>query len=162
VIDPNPISITRLRTIGHRARMSAHRPAPAVWAGLATIYVVWGSTYLDLGIRTIPPLLMMSARHVMAGSILAYTVYLWLLRATRTSLVATYAFVNPVVALLLGSALLGERIGTRTALASAAIVAAVALTVAAPAASSAAGKERRRVRGIRERPEPGVPSGEPG
>jgi EamA-like transporter family len=96
------------------------------------------------------------------GSIVAYTVYLWLLRAARTSLVATYAFVNPVVALLLGWALLGERIGTRTAVASAAIVAAVALTVAAPAASPAAGKERRRFRGIRERPEPGVPSGEPG
>jgi drug/metabolite transporter (DMT)-like permease len=52
--------------------MGSDRPSAAVWAGLATIYLIWGSTYLavDLGIRTIPPLLMMSARHVIAGAIL--------------------------------------------------------------------------------------------
>jgi drug/metabolite transporter (DMT)-like permease len=45
---------------------------------------------------------------VLAGSLLAYTAYYWLLRNAPISLVATYAYVNPVVAVLLGWALLSE------------------------------------------------------
>jgi drug/metabolite transporter (DMT)-like permease len=47
------------------------RPA-AVWGALATIYVVWGSTYLGImvAIETLPPLLMSSARFLVAGAIL--------------------------------------------------------------------------------------------
>nr|WP_298147992.1 EamA family transporter [uncultured Pseudomonas sp.] len=40
-----------------------------------------------------------------------YPAYFWLLREVRPSLVATFAFVNPVVALLLGYLLLGEQLG---------------------------------------------------
>src|SRR5207302_2784254 len=42
------------------------------WAFLATLYVVWGSTYLGimLAIRTMPPFLMSSARFVVAGAVL--------------------------------------------------------------------------------------------
>ena len=44
----------------------------AVWAALATIYVVWGSTYLGImvAIETLPPLLMSAARFVVAGAFL--------------------------------------------------------------------------------------------
>jgi drug/metabolite transporter (DMT)-like permease len=66
---------------------------------------------------------------VVFGSIVAFSAYAWLLRATRTSLVATYAYVNPIVAVLLGWAVLGEAVTTRTLLAGGIIVAAVALIV---------------------------------
>lgn len=70
---------------------------------------------------------------VVFGSIVAFTAYAWLLRVTRTSLVATYAYVNPVVAVLLGWAVLGEEITTRTLVAGGIVVAAVALIVSARA-----------------------------
>jgi drug/metabolite transporter (DMT)-like permease len=76
---------------------------------------------------------------VLFGSLLAFSAYVWLLRNARTSLVATYAYVNPVVAVALGSAVLGETIGVRVLLAGGVIVAAVALIVsAAPAPASGA------------------------
>jgi drug/metabolite transporter (DMT)-like permease len=68
---------------------------------------------------------------VFFGSILAFSCYVWLLRSTRTSLVATYAYVNPVVAVLLGWAVLDEGIGARTLVAGGIILAAVALIVSA-------------------------------
>jgi drug/metabolite transporter (DMT)-like permease len=45
------------------------------------------------------------------GSCLAYSAYLWLLQNVSPALLGTYAYVNPAVAVLLGSALLGERMG---------------------------------------------------
>jgi drug/metabolite transporter (DMT)-like permease len=70
------------------------------------------------------------------GSILAFTCYQWLLRNTRTSLVATYAYVNPVVAVALGWAWLDEAIAARTLVAGAIILAAVAVIVSARTAPS--------------------------
>jgi drug/metabolite transporter (DMT)-like permease len=50
------------------------RPAPAwlVWAALAVIYLVWGSTYLfiRIAVQTMPPLLTAGARFVLAGLII--------------------------------------------------------------------------------------------
>ena len=80
---------------------------------------------------------------VLFGSILAFSAYGWLLRVAPTSLVATYAFVNPVVAVLLGWALLGEPVDARTLTAGAVIVAGVALIVTATARAAPA---RRRSR----------------
>jgi drug/metabolite transporter (DMT)-like permease len=64
---------------------------------------------------------------VVFGSLIGFTAYIWLMRHAAPSKVATYAYVNPVVAVLLGWALGGEAIGPRTIAASAVIVAAVAL-----------------------------------
>jgi drug/metabolite transporter (DMT)-like permease len=61
------------------------------------------------------------------GSIVAFTAYIWLLGVSVPSRVATYAYVNPVVALLLGWALAGEPMGLRTWVAAAIILAGVAL-----------------------------------
>lgn len=47
---------------------------------------------------------------VLPVSLGVYPAYFWLLREVRPSLVATFAFVNPIVALLLGYLLLGERL----------------------------------------------------
>ncbi len=48
------------------------RRRPAVWAALAAVYLIWGSTYLgiELAMRTMPPLLMLSLRFLVAGSLL--------------------------------------------------------------------------------------------
>jgi drug/metabolite transporter (DMT)-like permease len=70
---------------------------------------------------------------VVIGSIVTFTFYTWLLRTTRTSLVGTYAFVNPVVAVLLGWLFNGEPLTMRTVSAGVVIVAGVALIVLAPA-----------------------------
>src|SRR5919197_684393 len=168
----------------------ARRSPAAVLAALATVYLVWGSTYLAMRItdRSMPPLLMSSARFLVAGtvlyaltargyrpalrewvaaaiagtallvignvgvawaetrrdsgqvharaftaepllafgylvvfgSLLAFSAYAWLLKNVRISTVATYAFVNPVVAVALGALFLGEVITLTTVVAGAA------------------------------------------
>jgi drug/metabolite transporter (DMT)-like permease len=68
---------------------------------------------------------------VVIGSVLAFSVYAWLLRNVPVSKVATYAYVNPVVAIVLGWLILDETV-TLTVLAGAAIiVASVAVVVRA-------------------------------
>jgi len=64
---------------------------------------------------------------VVAGSIVAFTAYTYLLRNVRPTVVATYAFVNPVVAVLLGWLVAGEPLTWRVAASSALILMAVAL-----------------------------------
>lgn len=61
------------------------------------------------------------------GSIIAYTAYVWLLRAVNPTLVSTYAFVNPVVAVFLGWAFASEPLNGRMIAATAIIVGAVAM-----------------------------------
>jgi drug/metabolite transporter (DMT)-like permease len=51
---------------------------------------------------------------IVAGSIVAFTAYVWLLHHESPTRVGTYAYVNPVVAVLLGYFLGGESIGPRT------------------------------------------------
>ena len=65
------------------------------------------------------------------GSIVAFTTYGWMIRVAPLPLVATYAYVNPIVAVILGAIILDEPIEPRTAIAGAVIVAAVALIVTA-------------------------------
>ena len=64
---------------------------------------------------------------VLAGSVLAYSAYLWLIRVTTVTRVSTYAYVNPAVAVLLGAGFAGEVITPLGALAALVIVCAVAL-----------------------------------
>jgi drug/metabolite transporter (DMT)-like permease len=70
---------------------------------------------------------------IVFGSMLAYTAYAWLLRKAPLSLVGTYAYVNPVVAVALGSVFLHELISVRTIVASIVILTAVAIIVSARA-----------------------------
>jgi drug/metabolite transporter (DMT)-like permease len=53
---------------------------------------------------------------IVAGSIMAFTAYLWLIHHESPTKVVTYAYVNPVVAVLLGYFLGGESLGRRTIL----------------------------------------------
>lgn len=54
---------------------------------------------------------------ITAGSIVAFTAYVWLLHYESPTKVGTYAYVNPIVAVILGALLGGEAIGKRTVLA---------------------------------------------
>jgi drug/metabolite transporter (DMT)-like permease len=65
------------------------------------------------------------------GSLVGFSAYIWLLKVAPTSLVGTYAYVNPVVAVLLGSLWLGEPITPSILIGGAAIIVAVALIVSA-------------------------------
>src|SRR5580765_6064336 len=77
---------------------------------------------------TVKPLIAF-AYLVVVGSLIAFSAYAWLLKNVRISTVATYAFVNPVVAVALGTLFLGEQITAPTVFAGAAIVLAVVLIV---------------------------------
>jgi drug/metabolite transporter (DMT)-like permease len=68
---------------------------------------------------------------VFIGAVVGYTAYIWLLRYCDPSKVATYAYVNPVVAVLLGSFFAGETLTGRTMLAAAIIVGSVAVVITA-------------------------------
>jgi drug/metabolite transporter (DMT)-like permease len=65
------------------------------------------------------------------GSLVGFSAYVWLLRNAPTSLVGTYAYVNPVVAVALGTLVLGEPLDARVLLGGGAILAAVILIVSA-------------------------------
>ena len=62
---------------------------------------------------------------VVAGAIVGYAAYIWLLTVVPPSRVGTYAYVNPVVALFLGWALADEPLNSRSVLAAAIILASV-------------------------------------
>jgi drug/metabolite transporter (DMT)-like permease len=71
--------------------------------------------------REVPPIPAVSARaaaaiayQIVAGSLIAFTAYEWLLTQVSSTKVASYAYVNPVVALIIGHQLGGETIGART------------------------------------------------
>ncbi len=66
---------------------------------------------------------------IVFGSLLGFSAYTWLLGVAPPARVATYAYVNPVVAMFLGWALAGERLTLRTLAAAAVIVAAVVLVI---------------------------------
>ena len=66
---------------------------------------------------------------IIAGSIVGFTAYVWLLHYESPTKVGTYAYVNPVVAVILGAALGGETVGRRTMLGTAFIlISVVAIT----------------------------------
>ena len=64
---------------------------------------------------------------VIPGSLVAYSTFVWLLRNAPIGVVATYAYVNPVVALAIGAVLLGEQVTASVLAGGALIVGSVAL-----------------------------------
>lgn len=92
-----------------------------------------------------------------AGSLVGFTAYLWLMRVSTPARVATYAYVNPIIAVGLGALFAGEALTPRIGIAAAIIVGAVALIISARAHASegetlplslqtAPGKTEREVR----------------
>lgn len=104
-------------SIGELGPVEAWGPALASPAWEPTA-VTWGS-WLAL------------AYLIVFGSIVAFSAYVWLLRVVPAAKVATYAYVNPVVALVLGWALADEDLNSRTLIAAAIILGSVFLIVTA-------------------------------
>jgi drug/metabolite transporter (DMT)-like permease len=65
------------------------------------------------------------------GSLIGFTSYIWLLDKVSPARLGTYAYVNPVVAVLLGWAIAGENLSFRTGVAAAIVICAVALITTA-------------------------------
>jgi len=65
------------------------------------------------------------------GSLIGFTSYIWLLDKVSPARLGTYAYVNPVVAVLLGWAIAGEQLSIRTGIAAAIVICAVALITTA-------------------------------
>ncbi|WSA16915.1 EamA family transporter [Streptosporangium subroseum] len=82
---------------------------------------------------------------VLMGSLVGFTAYVWLLGNAPISLVSTYAYVNPVVAVVLGALILSEPVTGSMIAAGVVIVLGVALVVST---------ERRRKAEIVPEPEP--------
>ncbi len=88
---------------------------------------------------------------VVFGSVIALSCYLWLLTKVAAPKVATYALVNPVVALMLGAVVLQEQITTLTIFAAVLVLAGVALVLFQ-------GMSPWKVKSVSEAPSPGRPS----
>jgi drug/metabolite transporter (DMT)-like permease len=119
----------------HRAILPS-RPLVATGAQMiagAAVLVVLGVFHGELGqlhLDAIAPDSIVALVYLTGiGSLLAFTTYGWLLRVAPLPWIATYAYVNPVVAVFLGTVVLGEPIEPRTLVAGAVIVTAVALIV---------------------------------
>lgn len=114
--------------------------SPILGAGMqmlvgGALLVVMGAVtgevaHFDAGAVTLRSVLSLGYLMVF-GSLVGFTSFAWLLHSVPPGRVATYAFVNPVIAVLIGWALGGEPLGPRVLLASVLIVAAVALIVTA-------------------------------
>jgi drug/metabolite transporter (DMT)-like permease len=74
---------------------------------------------------------------IVAGSIIGFTAYVWLIHHESPTKVATYAYVNPVVAVLVGYFLGGEAVGARTLLGSVLVLISVVVITTTPAKKAA-------------------------
>jgi len=120
----SPLQATALQMLAGGALLLAVSLATGEWARFSLLHV---------SARSLAALVYL----MVFGSLLGYTVYVWLLRAADPSRVSTYAFVNPVVAVFLGWALAGETVTLRMLVAAAVIVAAVVLITRESAPSAA-------------------------
>jgi drug/metabolite transporter (DMT)-like permease len=97
---------------------------------------IGGLVFLPLGLAAGPDPAEFSARSmlgwaylVLFGAVVGYTAYVWLLRHAPISLVATYAYVNPVIAITLGAVVLDEDITTRIVVGATIVLTSVAVVV---------------------------------
>ena len=88
----------------------------------------WPNVHLD---QVSPRSLLSLGYLIFFGSLIGFSAYLWLLKATTPARASTYAFVNPVVAVFLGWALAGEAFSLRTMNAAAVALTGVILIVRA-------------------------------
>ncbi len=83
---------------------------------------------------------------VVVGSFVGFTSYVWLLQVAPTSLVSTYAYVNPIVAVVLAWIILGEGVTTQMIVAGAAVLVSVAVILRAGNAELTPGRGLFRAR----------------
>jgi drug/metabolite transporter (DMT)-like permease len=121
--------------------LSTRRPMPAdPFATTVVQMAVGGTTMVGLGFSggewgrldvaaSTPSSWIAFAYLVVVGSLVAYSAYVWLLANASLSLVTTYAYVNPAVAVALGALFLGEPLTVSVLVGGAVIIAAVALVI---------------------------------
>ena len=73
---------------------------------------------------------------IIFGSLIGFTSYIWLLDKVSPARLGTYAYVNPVVAVILGWAIAGETLSLRTGVAAIIVICAVALITTARSSSA--------------------------
>jgi len=66
---------------------------------------------------------------IVFGSLIGFTAYSWLLRNARPAVATSYAYVNPILAVVVGAAVSGEALGLTTLIANVLIVGAIALAL---------------------------------
>jgi drug/metabolite transporter (DMT)-like permease len=102
----------------------------AVLALMATVTGEWSR----LSWSAVTPASLWSLLYLIVfGSLIGFSTYMWLLRVASPAAVGTYAYVNPVVAVLLGVAFAGETVPRQAGLAGLVIIGGVALVTAAGA-----------------------------
>lgn len=105
--------------------------AQMVWGGLALLALsgaVGEWDRLSMAILA-PEAVLVWLYLLIAGSMIAYSAYVYLLHNTTPARAGSYAFVNPIIAVIVGSGLGGEPLNSRVGIAGALIVGAVALIV---------------------------------
>jgi drug/metabolite transporter (DMT)-like permease len=81
-------------------------------------------------LSAVPPRAWLALAYLIVfGSLVAFSAYVWLLGNAQLSLIATYAYVNPVVAVILGALILGEQVTAPILIGGAVVVAGVGLVV---------------------------------
>ena len=109
----------------------------AASVGLAVLAIARGELAPSVGILPLSLLSILGWLYLIVfGSIIAFTAYVWLLQVSTPARVSTYAYVNPVVAVLLGFAIAGEPLTTRMMVAAAVIVSGVVLITLGPKAAA--------------------------
>ena len=125
---------------------------PLVSAGLAALcggvlLLVAGAVGGELGdLHPTADALGAIAYLIVVGTLVGFVAYVWLLRNAPTSLVSTYAYVNPLIAVALGFLFLGEEITGQMLAAGAVILVSVALIVRKSAEALEPGRGLRRRR----------------
>jgi drug/metabolite transporter (DMT)-like permease len=126
--------------LGTLVTRHSERPgSPLVFASLQMIAAAAALLVMSVGLgepatfgfeNVTPQALWSVAYLVIAGSIIGFTAYVYLLGVVSAAKASTYAYVNPIIAVLLGWAFANEPLGSRTLLAAFVILAGVALITA--------------------------------
>jgi drug/metabolite transporter (DMT)-like permease len=96
-----------------------------LWLGLAGLCAgePWQYAWADISVASWIAWVYL----LVAGSLLAFTAFLWLMQHCSPTLVATYAYVNPIVAVYLGWLILDEAVSPRIFVSAAVIIVSVAM-----------------------------------
>ncbi|MFL6128167.1 MAG: EamA family transporter [Mycobacteriales bacterium] len=139
-VPADPLTLTTIEMLAGGAALLVTAAGRGELAGLS-VTAISGKSWLAL------------AYLVVFGSLVAFTAYVWLLGNAPVSLVSTYAYVNPAVAVLLGVLLAGERLTGATLAGGLVVLASVAVVVTAESR-----RQRRAVAAVAARDGAPVPS----
>lgn len=125
-------SILARRLPGSIGRDPFLLPAMEMLTGAAVLAITGGALGERLPVDASATAWLSIAYLAVLGSLVAFTAYNWLLRNARPVVATSYAYVNPILAVLIGAVLSGEPVGATTVIANALIVLAVFLALRRP------------------------------